>query len=944
MNTLAEYLSAFEAPKPTAPAQSGMVQKSVSQIQAVLHALGVAKTTANSDGKFGSTTQKQWAAEAQKRGMNPGIDRASATSAWVNQGTYDVLSGLKTRTQATTVPMPTPARPAWQQRLDANQAAANAARPTPSAAPVPVPVAPRAVAAPAPAPTVAGVTKTVAELQAIVLRLGAQRTKALTDGLWGAATVAAWQSAARSRGLPTTIVKTDAKRAKVPQQTFDQLVSATPASSAAVPATTPAAAVTTPAPSAAGLIDKSVSELQSILHSFVAKTKANSDGLFGPTTQKQWVAEAQKRGLDKTFARVSGSVARVSGETYTRLKAAAVAAKPAASSATAMPSTADSFVTILTVQKGLNGTGIKPMLDTDGVWGPRTQNAYNTWLRVQPGGMAAKYTVSGKSLKMPSAYAQSLTTLAANAPSPPERVSVSVAQVKQALRAANRPVGTGVMFDNTTKKSFDAFLTQVESGVNTGYKVSADKKTLQKVRKNVVEALGDSARTPSVAVPEASSLPALPSSAGATPAAAQTTSSAQDPIQVAARTVAGQATAPIAVMTVQQALAATGRYPEVRPTGIWDEPTQGAFITAIGVAEQFKPVWIAALSLLLSPDGSTVRLLPKQAETFTAAARIYQERVADEQARRTAEMEAQARQGAPMAPPEPLPLPAAAPEQQAPQALSPAPTDGPMPTADAPAPSMEPVPQPAVAQNAAGEEAWMRLVQSLQMFAELAPKYAEQMDAAAAAPGGVSPEAAATFNAWLQSAERLKQRAAQLIEQSPQLRATLDAAAPSVGFAGFAGYSDGYRRYFEGLGAAADSAIELLKKPIEFAGLRLRRGGFESPAVAVGWAARLTPYAGAAWAKLLQLLGTRAVATASGVAAGAAGLNSVMNQDVESFETLTESVAKLVAEGKLSAAEAQAIVEAAKPQKTNVIVPLVVGATLLGGFALWLNSSGGKHA
>jgi peptidoglycan hydrolase-like protein with peptidoglycan-binding domain len=722
----------------------------------------------------------------------------------------------------------------------------------------------------------------------------------------------------------------------VAQSTFSKILSDAQARGKAPVKAPPSPAPVVPppvqVPKGFKLVPAPVSQLQAIVTRLgFKKTKALSDGLYGKKTAAAWAAVAKKYGLDGTIQKVSGKTAKVNQETLVKLKAKA--ATPAKADLPKAPAAATKLIPVKTVQQGLNGKGVKPLLDVDGVWGDRTRNALNGWLRSQPGGAGVVYKLVGKNVRMPSAFAESLASAAKGAPAAPARVSVAVSTVKKGLSALGKVVGPGNTLDPKTRGVLDAFIKQMSYGVNTGYRVSKDGKTVLRLRKDVVQAL-QSAKPPVAQSAKPGEPPKpVPTPGPAPPPPPVVKKPEEDPIQRQAQAIVKAATVPTLVLTVQQGALATGKFPEVKATGKWDDTTHAALMEFMQMPQALRPIWAAAVPHMLSADEKIIKLIPNQSEAFGTAAKVYQERMAQERARREAEEAAKAAQGvSPLPPPEPSALPLMAPEEMPPQELSPDPiTQQPTAPGPAPIPILEPVPSLPPAAAAAGAQAWVSAVAALKRFTELAPRYAKLVDAASTAEGGLKPGVAEAFEAWIASADRIKQRLAQLIEQDPKVRAAVDAAGPSVGLEGIFQLGGGYRRYFEGLGAAADTAVQLLREPFDAGG---GVQGFASPVL---WAARLGRLAGPAWAKLLELLGTRTVASIGGVATAAVGLETVINRDLQNFDELSKKVAELVASGGLTVEEGAQILDVAKPKKESIVGPLVVGGTLLGALALWLN-------
>jgi hypothetical protein len=173
----------------------------------------------------------------------------------------------------------------------------------------------------------------------------------------------------------------------------------------------------------------------------------------------------------------------------------------------------------------------------------------------------------------------------------------------------------------------------------------------------------------------------------------------------------------------------------------------------------------------------------------------------------------------------------------------------------------------------------------------------------------------------IKSADRVKQRLAEMIEKSPELRSAVDAAAASTGFSGFSGFSE-LEAYFGDVQSASAKVLDTLKEPFS-TGLQ----GFSQAAPALALAARLaTPV----WQGVLTLLSNptiRAVAvTAVASDAAVKGLNVALNG-----ETLVylENQSRLIEGGHGSEAP---------NAPTGGLAMVVMGLVAVGGLALYLKS------
>jgi peptidoglycan hydrolase-like protein with peptidoglycan-binding domain len=873
-----------------------LVKKSVAELQAILHGLGWSKKKVVPDGLFGAKTRGAWAQSATKRGMVATFKRVNARTAAVDAKTYVRLDAQSRK------PKPPPPKPL-----------------IPKAPPVVQP---------------GTVVKDVAELQALLYGVGWTKRKLKADGLYGPQTKRAWGISAKSRKLNPRFERVTGKTARVDTETYAKIrddarkARKAPAPPPPAPAPTrprlPAPApvpvpapvpprAPTPVPSA--VATRPVAELQTILHRLGwSKQKVVPDGLFGPKTQRAWGASARKRKLDTRFKRVAANAASVNVKTYLRMKAEAVktpapAPKPKKPSPPLVTPTVK--ISVLNVQGGLNGQGVKPMLDVDGKWGARTQQSFVAWLRKQPGGKEAKFSLSKnrQTLTLPRAYGLSLVTASKGAPLPPARVSIVVVTVKRALG------DKGTLFTNRTKALLDNFVKQTDHGIHTGYRVSKDKKTVLRIRQNIADKLKNLAVVPK-APPPPGPLPPPPPSVPDVPPPKP-----DDPVQIAIRAVVKQMTVPVPVLHIQQAMAVTGKHPEVKVTGVWDKATERAFLGLFQIPKTSWPVRLGAFPLVLSVDRRTMRLTPKEAAAIKKMSQVYRDRQ--------------------VAPPEPIPEPEPprlppppepTPEPPLPEYVPPEPEYVPAPPAPQPLPPPGPGPLTPVGPSPEDLAAWNKLVQGLETIASFGPKVTKVIEEGAEV--GLSPEAKKAYQDWIKATRRLFDRVAMLIAQSPELRQAMDAAGAGMGFEG-----NQLEAYFAELASAAMKAVDFFRKPLP--AVTLESGfGVAAPAAALvagapaaaGWAVR---FAGPVWRGLLALLKSPVVTAAGATAIGVAGLKDVVHGETQAILDHNARIAELLAKGLITEEEAEKLREKV-PEKTGIMIPIIMGAVALGAFAIFM--------
>lgn len=211
------------------------------------------------------------------------------------------------------------------------------------------------------------------------------------------------------------------------------------------------------------------------------------------------------------------------------------------------------------------------------------------------------------------------------------------------------------------------------------------------------------------------------------------------------------------------------------------------------------------------------------------------------------------------------------------------------------------------------------------------PKYAAAYDAAEKSGGQIRPEAAAAYEAWKLTVERLKQRIAQIIESNPQISEALDATGTaSMPVSGFSMSS--LEAYFGELAGPAADVLDTLKNPLFTPQAAAGVQGLSQLLQAASWAARV---AGPVWAKMVELLSLPLVRSAVVTTIVTKGVGDALNADTVAFSEADQQLNSLVAEGKLTVEQAQQL----KPQQpSGPWGMLAIGAVVLGGGWLYLRS------
>lgn len=228
--------------------------------------------------------------------------------------------------------------------------------------------------------------------------------------------------------------------------------------------------------------------------------------------------------------------------------------------------------------------------------------------------------------------------------------------------------------------------------------------------------------------------------------------------------------------------------------------------------------------------------------------------------------------------------------------------------------------------------AWDRLTSTLQSFGRSVGPLSAIIDAAMATGGTLTPEVQNAYQQWLRAADRLKLRAADIIEKSPQLQTVIETAG--TGFSGFGRVGE-LEAYFAEVTSNVKRVVDLLKEPLPYteypSGALLGFGDLDQAAQVAGWAAR---FAGPLWEGLVTLLRTPTVAAAGAAAVAVQGVDGVLNGESQSYYDAVANLNKLCTEKKLTAEQCNAL----KPeQPADWKTAVVVGGVALGALAIWLN-------
>ena len=1050
---LSEYLAEFaqgDLEATAQPIQSGLVKRTVADLQRILIALGWKATTiprpgAKDFGLYGPKTAGAWGQSATTRKLNPTFNRASSTEAYVDPQTLAVLGGGVSVpvaapapvTPAATIPAAQPAVAAamvatpvsnafdilfalgWKKRLTrATTYTKNLAQSwgisarsrhlpmtlTPASTPGVVLVdqsaltameaeaRSKAVAPGTPTTEVAvpgTAVKTVGELQTILYGVGWTTKKLANDPRFGPQTKKAWTVSANTRKLPTTFERVDATHARVAQATYDKM--AADAGITTKP-TEPEKKIEEqkPAP-ASDLIDKPVADAQKLLiklrwkPSIIPRPGAKDFGLYGQKTKGAWEQSTKTRNLDQTFERVDGKTARLNAKSYVTLLEIALGKKAddkpkpdekpeekktEPEHKIGGPDTANPILPIVTAydylrklgwdkklpqsdkftpalvhawqwsakKRGLDpritayktdmiaaaprtigqfakeASGVKPKNGeptgsvtvlvsemqgilialgepktrlTDGRFGSTTQLA---WQRVASSrnlnpGVTAK--VNDKSAKVSQDTFDKLKAEAAK-PGPvvktTETEKILVLTVQQGLNVqAQSKLVTDGTWGSKTETALRGWLNKQPGGRTVKVVVLSKAKGSSQLElpKAIVQVLRESSKL------------------------APTPTGTEDEKKAAA-VIMQAATQEVSVLSLQHMLTMAriqdGNVPPFSMTGTWDPSTREAFMYVFksSATAPVQKVWRIALEKLVSKDMRSIKLPPQDAAVVVQGEELWKSK------------------GSPNVPVNGGGGGGGTTGGGGGGGGGAEDTGGGGGSAEDTGGGGG---QPAAA--ATPEAIWDGAVQALRSVYDDGTRFLQAVQEREAKSWHLTPDAVQALDSWAQAADRVKQRTAQVLENSPQAISALDAAG------GVAPGMSGLEAYFSDLSGVASEILEALKLPLGAAAAPMQ--GLEQWAQAAAVAERL---GGAVWPKLLQLLNSPTVKSGVVTYLGVKGVGDALNADVVAYKEIRKHVADLVAEGKLTVEEAGPLNPTAPSSAMGM---LVLGVVAVGGLAVYLS-------
>lgn len=221
---------------------------------------------------------------------------------------------------------------------------------------------------------------------------------------------------------------------------------------------------------------------------------------------------------------------------------------------------------------------------------------------------------------------------------------------------------------------------------------------------------------------------------------------------------------------------------------------------------------------------------------------------------------------------------------------------------------------------------WDGAVQALRSIYGDGTKFLQAVQERETKGWNLTPEAVQALDAWAAAADRVKQRTAQVLENSPQAISALDAAG------GITPGMSGLEAYFSDLSGVASEILEVLKTPLTASAAPMQ--GLEQWAQAAQVAGRL---AGTVWPKLLQLLNSTTVKGGVITYLGVKGVGDALNADTVAYKEITQNLDNLVASGELTVEERNKLKPDVPTAPTSAMGMLVLGVVAIGGLAVFLS-------
>jgi len=234
-----------------------------------------------------------------------------------------------------------------------------------------------------------------------------------------------------------------------------------------------------------------------------------------------------------------------------------------------------------------------------------------------------------------------------------------------------------------------------------------------------------------------------------------------------------------------------------------------------------------------------------------------------------------------------------------------------------------------------GELNWQRLVSTVgQIGSSIGP--ISQNIALLNSKGKLSPDVAKAYIAWYQTASKILNSFADLIEQTPDLRDAIDAVGASDQAL------DGLASMLQGVERPSDTVIALLREPIPVVGPKAL-SGLNGPE----FVNNLARFASPAWQKLMELLRNRGVIIVGSSAVAANKVGEILGSNSQLEEQRADLYSKvysaLIKSGVDSEEAHRRALQIVNNTKTGVDTPLLWlggGAIGLGLLLFWMKRQG----
>jgi hypothetical protein len=897
----------------------GSVVKTVLELQDLLYGVGWTTKKLTRDGAYGKQTSHAWAVSAANRHLPVAFDRVDGKTARVSQATYDQIAADAAKSGV---------KPVVTDNTLTDKKVKDDKKPAPSADLV---------------------DKSVADVQNLLIKLGWKsstipRPGSRDFGLFGPKTQGAWETSTKGRKLDSTFVRVDGKTARLNASAYVTMLEEV--MKAKQPKTpeqkkTPETPETPEKPSKD--TDTPIIPIVlafDILYKLGWTTKKlPKSGTFTPTLAHAWGVSSRSRKLNPKFVAYQTGTAAVDPATVAALSAAADAAaggKPEPEKKKDVPSGSVEIL-VAEMQDIVHRLGVPKTKGTLGKkFGPSTQKAWETVATARKLNAGVTGTLNALKASVVSDTYNALKNEAVKQPDKPSVLDVEEIAANTVQQGLNTLTKSKLKVDSTwgrnTEQALRTWLNKQPGGSTVKIIVVSAKKSASSVKlpKAFVAMLREAAKSAPAPKPE-------------TP---------KDQADVTA--LLKVATVVVPVLAVQRTLDIVRRkrpeIPQVSLSGTWDPTTQEAFLKVFVPSATLAPIWTMAFPKLVSPDNTTVRVMPGDEATIVTGQKLWLERptegggttgggttgggTSDQRIPGGGDGSSTPSGGGGGG----GGSGGGAPDSGGGGGSGGGASGGGGAGGETPGGGGT-TPEPSPGAPTDPGAVWDGLVAALQSLGSKGPRYIQTMQAAVATGGTIAPEVEQAFEAWLTAAERVKLRTAQIIAL-PSVAQAVDAAG--AGASPAAGVSS-LEAYLGELASTSTEMVDFLKAPLSTSPAAALQGlgqAVQAVEVAAPWIAR---FAGATWTGLLTLLRLPVVRTAATTGIVVKGVGDALTSETQTLADRDAQLDKYVTEGKLTVEQRKQL---DKPTGTDWKTMTILGVVGLGGLALYLRNrnSGGQHA